>query len=120
MKKGILWAVLAHPILVPRRFQVGEPHHITLVFGATLDDWQHLIGRQFEAEVTGEAWNEKIQALQVSLPDWVHCQNAHPHISVSWAKGVTPVESNSMLEGSHNLQEVSFKVSCVIEFLAWT
>lgn len=118
--KGILWAVLDHPISITHRFQVGKPHHVTLVFGTYADNWKHLIGRQFDVEVTAEAWNEKIQALQVSLPDWVPCQNAHPHISVSWAEGTNPVASNALLEGAHNLRKISFTLSCVIEFLAWT
>lgn len=117
--KGILWAVLTQPIQVTRRFSVGEPHHITLAFGASLDDWQHLVGRQFQATAIAEAWNEKIQAIQVALPNWVHCQNAHPHISVSWAEGVTPVASNAMLESVHQFRPMSLVLDCRIEFYPW-
>lgn len=119
MQQGILWAVLAHPVPIPRRLSVGEPHHITLMFGTCISDWQHLIGRQFQATAIAEAWNERIQALQVSLPDWVPCQNAHPHISVSWAEGVTPVASNAMLEGVHESRPVALILDCRIEFHLW-
>ncbi|HEY9884009.1 MAG TPA: hypothetical protein V6C98_10425 [Thermosynechococcaceae cyanobacterium] len=28
--KGIIWAVLIHPLSVPQRYPNGAPHHITL------------------------------------------------------------------------------------------
>lgn len=49
MPKGILWAVLQEPIAVPPIFNCGSPHHITLFYDVHQTDWQHLIGKEFEA-----------------------------------------------------------------------
>lgn len=49
MPKGILWAVLQEPIAVPPIFNCGSPHHITLFYDVAEIDWQHLIGKEFEA-----------------------------------------------------------------------
>jgi len=49
MPKGILWAVLQEPIAVPPIYDQGSPHHITLFYDVAEIDWQHLIGKEFEA-----------------------------------------------------------------------
>lgn len=120
--RGILWAVLKKSPTVDRIHPNGEPHHITLQYDVELNDCLGWIDRCFEVTITEHCWNDRIQALRVELPFWLPNQNLHPHITVSWAEGVQPVESNVMLEtndyesSSHNeILEVETKFHPFIE-----
>lgn len=116
---GILWAVLQSPIAIARRFPNGMPHHVTLQFGVERDDWSFLVGQAFSAFLESECWNEKIQALTIELPGGIPCQNAAPHLTVSWADGVSPVESNAMLSSLHQSAPVYTTAQFKIEFYEW-
>lgn len=119
MTKGILWGVVQHPVNVTPRYSQGQPHHATLQFGVDRADWKHLEGVEFEATALYEAWNSRIQAVAVKLPD-IPCQNRYPHISVSWQSGVAPVESNLMFASKFRYQLFNQIILCKIEFLEWT
>lgn len=120
MAQGILWAVITKPVTINRRFPVGEPHHITLRFGVEREDVQQYEGREFVAYIIEECWNEKIQALKVILPTSIpHDSDRIPHITVSRADGVEPVESNLMLDQCHQSQKFELFIPCRIEFLEW-
>lgn len=120
MGKGILWGVIQHPIQIKQRYACGQPHHITLQFGVDRNLYQHLEGVEFEAIALYEAWNGSIQAIAVQLPSHITCANKYPHISVSWQKGVAPVESNVMLASRFNYHQLfSQVINCKIEFLEW-
>jgi hypothetical protein len=56
---------------------------------------------EFEAQVWAEAWNDRIQALRVQLPEGIPYEEQDPHVTVSYCEGVEPVESNAMLQGIH-------------------
>ena len=116
--KGILWGVIQSPLIITPRYSQGQPHHTTLQFGVDRQDWKEWEGLEFEATALYEAWNSKIQAVAVKLPD-IPCQNRHPHISVSWQSGVSPVESNLMLASKFNYQLTGQIIKLKIEFLEW-
>jgi hypothetical protein len=117
---GILWATIQQPIAIPRRYCCGEPHHITLAYGVDRFKYEELIGLPMTVGVTGEAWNDRIQAIEVVLPSWVPCQNPHPHISVSWVQDAQPVESNMMLAGEHESAQIEFDhLHTIVEFQEW-
>jgi hypothetical protein len=118
--KGILWAVIRKPVEIERRFPNGEPHHITLFYGIDKATYPKLIGCEFEALVWQEAWNDRVQALKVMLPYYIPHQITKPHITVSWANGAQPVESNEMLDGEYESRKVTSQiVPCRIEFYEW-
>jgi len=101
MTVPILWAVLLEPLAIAPRFEIVQAHHITLVYGANPEEWAHLLGSEFAVRIVAEAWNERIQALRLQLPQGIPCTNAIPHITVSHLREVEPVESNTMLATSH-------------------
>lgn len=116
---GILWAVIQQPLLIQPRYPLGKPHHITLQYDVNLEDWQHLVDKEFTVTCHYEAWNGNIQCVAVKLPKWIPCANQHPHISISWKPGISPIESNAMLASRFNYQLVDLQISCKIEFLEW-
>jgi hypothetical protein len=116
---GILWAVIQSPLLIQRRYTLGKADHITLQYGVNLEDWQHLLGVEFTATCLYEAWNSNIQCVAVKLPESIPCANPHPHITVSWKPGISPVKSNTMLASKFNYQLLNLQVKCKIEFLKW-
>lgn len=117
---GILWAVLKEPLDLPRRFQCGQAHHVTLQHLIERDAVADLIGLPITVGILEECWNDRIQALKVVLPTWLPCQIPHPHISVSWIKEAHPVESNMMLAEEHESASTGFDhVFCMIEFEEW-
>jgi hypothetical protein len=118
--QGILWGVTQSPVNIAPRYSQGQPHHVTLQFGVERDDWKGWEGVEFEATALYEAWNGKIQAVAVKLPDCSPCANKYPHISVSWQSGVSPVESNAMFASKFNYQLMSQVMNLKIEFLEWT
>lgn len=117
--KGILWAVLLSPLSVEKKYVVGEPHHITLQFGVERDKWEEYIGRQIDAYIEYEAWDDDIQALKVRIPSDIPCQNANPHISVSWRDGISPVRSNDMLLRPKFLVPIGMWMKLEIQFHEW-
>lgn len=118
---GILWAVLQDsPIAVPARYCCGVPHHITLQYGVERDNWNQLIGLPMIAGVIGEAWNDRIQAIEVILPTWATCQTPHPHISISWVQDAAPIEANVMLANDHQSALLEFdRIHTIIEWVEW-
>ena len=117
---GILWAVIQSPLLITPRYPLSKADHITLQYRVNLKDWQHLLGVEFTATCLYEAWNSNIQCVAVKLPESIPCANPHPHITVSWKPGISPVESNAMLTSKFKYKLVSLKVNCKIEFMEWT
>ena len=69
-------------------------HHSTIAFKpSSLDGIE--IGKETVMKVVGRAYDEKGDALLVENPK---SNNAHPHITLSCAKGVSPVYSNELIE----------------------
>lgn len=116
---GILWAVLQSPLAIQPLFPEGSPHHITLQYGVDRKKWEHLIGLPLTVGAVAHCHNDRVQAIAVVLPTWVPCQNPHPHITVSWAAGVQPVEANVMLAGEHDWVSVAYPIHTTIEWLEW-
>lgn len=116
--KGILWAVIQSEVNVPRLYPCGQPHHVTLRYGVYRSRWRWLEGLRFTAIAHKVAHNERVQAIAVSLPWWIRwvCQNAHPHITMSWVEKAEPVESNEMLVRPLQVELVRFQVQCQIQF----
>jgi hypothetical protein len=120
MSKGILWGVIQSPLIITPRYSQGSLHHVTLQFGVERDDWKGWEGVELQTTALYEAWNGKIQAVAVKLPDYIPCANKYPHISVSWQSGVSPVESNAMFASKFNYRLLSQGMNLKIEFLEWT
>lgn len=98
--KGILWAVPLEPIVIPlRHIHFPFQPHITLAYGVSRAECQHLIGVRFAAILVAEFWTEKVQAIGVKLPEGIECQLRVPHITLSWAEGASPNDSSEMLLG---------------------
>lgn len=116
-QRGILWAIPLEPIRVTALYPLPaiEPH-VTFKFNALKRAWSEWIGLRFDAEIFGNHWNDRVQALSVELPDDLTdlCDNAIPHLTVSWIHGAAPVESNEMLLQPHSsdrfLQNVRFQM----------
>lgn len=121
MSKGILWGVIQSPISTRSRYSCGKPHHITLQYGVSREDWQHLEGVEFDAISLLEGWDGQIQAIRTHLPEEIAgiCQNKYPHISVSWQKGISPVRSNLMFASSYRYELMNEVIKLKIEFLEW-
>lgn len=116
---GILWAVVRSPIQLQPLYPNGQAHHITLQYGVERELWADVIGLPVTVGAIAHCHNERVQAIAVALPTWVHCQNKNPHITVSWLDDATPVEANVMLQEEHKRIEVAYPVHCQIEFLEW-
>ena len=117
--KGMLWAVVdreAVLALAPARFEVVYADHLTLQFRVGKERFQRWIGKAFTAPVTAEAWDGDIQALRIALPEAVRslCEKEHPHITVSARKGVSPKQSNDLLDDPESEQplaaELAFRI----------
>lgn len=117
--QGILWGVVINRLNIKRIYSNGNPHHVTLQYGAYRGDWEQWIGKEFTATAVAHCHNEKIQAVKLALPSDIPCENVNPHITVSWVQGSSPVESNYMLLNPQEEEPVSYPVSCSIEFLNW-
>jgi hypothetical protein len=100
--QGILWAVLQEPLTLDRTYPNGEPHHVTLIYGAYRSIWEGWIGQEIEAMPYRLAQNDRVQALAIELEDGVPCINQIPHITISWADDAEPVESNELLANRFN------------------
>jgi len=116
---GILWLAPLTPIAVPARYGNTQAPHLTLDYGVERSQYDDIIGLPVTIALIGEAYNDEIQALRAILPNWLHCQNSIPHITVSWVNESAPVRSNLMLRSDH--AEASFEAiaHCLIEFIAW-
>lgn len=119
---GILWAVIQEPLELPRRFNNGQPHHCTLLYGCSNKLAERYIGLPLSLPIVSECWNDRIQAVQVIVPAGIpfDTNRPNPHVTVSYADGVQPVESNAMLAGEHQESEVKLdRIITTIEFLDW-
>lgn len=119
MGKGILWGYFPRGVSVKRRYLCGQPHHITLSYGAIYEDCQDLIGREFQAIATHLCWNDHVEAIAVQLPEWVLCTVPQPHITVSWVVGAKPAESNAMLATKYSYVRFEQSIDVVVDFLDW-
>jgi len=122
--EGILWLSVNSNLTVQPRFATRPNHlHVTLQYGVQMtDDIQSLLGREVQALLLSDCWNEQIQAVTVKLPSDVKalCKNRYPHITVSMVEGVKPVASNEMLSSSHNHLPVVKPVSLVFDFFRFS
>lgn len=125
MPRGILWARIEKPELllanVPPRFEKVEAHHLTLRFGVELTPYQSLVGKRFSARLVAEAWDERIQAVRVELPQEAEpwCENLHPHVTISHAEGVQPKLSSILLEAPPHQQELDLTLEFRVEASNW-
>ncbi len=111
--RGIVWAVPtpeALPVFeqtLPKLYEKPFHAHITLQYDVTEADFTTafpgVIGRKTEVGVTGYAYDDSIQAALIDLgPSGLVTENPIPHISLSAHPGVSPVKSNTMLQGEHH------------------
>jgi len=115
--KGILWAVPLQPIAIePRYPNRPDIPHITLQYGVERKDWVQWEGREFQAVLWELAWNVRVEALRIKLPDEIPCCNLFPHLTLSWIEGAEPKESNEMFSNPHEWEFVLVKASFRIDF----
>jgi hypothetical protein len=75
--------------------------HITLAFAPSeevLEILKPKLGRLYSIKLSGQASDEKGQAVAVERDELPFIENAFPHITVSCAAGVKPVYSNELLK----------------------
>ena len=123
--KGILWltaSVQENP-LSKNVFQNPPNHfHVTLQFNVELtEEIQKLLGETVEATIVANCYDDRIQALSIALPEDVRamCHNAVPHMTVSMADGVKPVESNAMLAKEHFSEVVNVPITLKYDFFSF-
>lgn len=118
--KGILWISLddQRPPVNPRFPTRASHFHVTLKFNCRKGDFKELHGKCVKISVDSECYDDRVQALSVSLPEDIvpFCDNENPHITISMADGVNPVDSNRMLSSDHLFKQVNLTFSGVIEF----
>lgn len=98
--RGILWLSLPSQFPpVPALYNLASHYHVTLQFGVDRSPFAHLLGQMVYVHTVANCYNDRVQALLIILPPEVRqlCKNKFPHMTVSTAEGVRPVESNSML-----------------------
>lgn len=123
--KGILWltAPTQENPISNNVFQNPPNHfHVTLQFNAELtEEIQKLLGETVDATIVANCYDDRIQALSIHLPEEVRamCRNAAPHMTVSMADGVKPVESNAMLAREHFLEVVDVPITLKYDFFAF-
>lgn len=72
-------------------------HHVTVAFKPTLEQARvldTLVGEKYNFRASRLVSNAKGQALEVDL----QTNNPHSHVTISCARGVKPVYSNTLLE----------------------
>ena len=98
MEKGIL--ILKIDWHAPNIIFGNKPDisHVTLLYGTAMDNWKQILGKRVTIEIVKIAWNQEIQVALVKLPEAVSglCQNAFPHITMSWADGAFPSEASAL------------------------
>lgn len=87
--------------LYPPRHPNVYAHHVTLVFKPSPKDIEFLdplVGRGFQFEIDGEAFDERGQAVKVTVPEYLRLNGQVHHVTISCAHDVTPVYSNELLK----------------------
>lgn len=129
MARGILWLTLPSQQLPGQLselrggFVPARHLHATLQFGVNSDTFDPaLLGQLVPVTVTNVCYNERIQALRVTLPEPFRalCQNNHPHMTVGHLPDVKPVESNAMLSGEHTAEPCNVTLNLEVEFFAFS
>lgn len=93
--------------------------HVTLAYGVSAEQYADFIGRQVPIMLTGVAHSERVQAVAVELPEGIPFAGNHlPHITVSFADGVKPVEAGAFL-ASAEIKPLQFQIVGEIAFFAW-
>jgi hypothetical protein len=118
--KGILWLALdSHTFPVECIYNPVQHLHVTLEYGVNYESCNFLIGRKVEVIAVANCWNDKVQALRVNLPPEYDaiCDNVHPHMTISTADNVRPVESNNMLSGEYNELPVQIVMQTTVDFI---
>jgi len=120
--KGILWIDNLSSVGALARLEVPAHRHITLHFGAEKEQYENLIGKQVEFTVESEYCSDRIQAVKVTLPDWVPFAGTIPHCTISHIAEAKPVESSDMILSGEAILccDVGVVATGTISFLEWT
>ena len=86
-----------------KRFPGKHPkysgHHITISYGK--NEQPEKFGEKVQIIAEGYANDDKAEALLVSCGG-IHCDNTHPHITISTESSVKPVYSNELLSNGYD------------------
>ncbi|CAE7523563.1 unnamed protein product, partial [Symbiodinium sp. KB8] len=90
-----------YPEAVRSGIETKSAFHITLLFigGATDEEFKAREGQKFEVSTSEFVWEEgRIAGVPMQLGDFYdHCANVNPHTTLGYKKGVSAVETNTML-----------------------
>ena len=82
-------------------------NHITICFHPTLSQVAALpLGKEVAVVPLGWATNNEVQALAVTVPEFIKVARKCPHITISTERGVSAKYSNNLLESSPALTRV--------------
>ncbi len=95
----------------PPRFRRRFDPHVTLAYGVEAAEYERAhpgtLGWTGTIRVSGCAADDRVQAAVVDLTGTpLVSSNAHPHITISAADGVAPVESNRLLAAEHTMERL--------------
>jgi hypothetical protein len=83
--------------LIPAAFNQKSGDHITVVHGPDEDQllkFSASIGKKVVLTATHVMENDRVQAIRIKD---VWTERGHPHITISWAEGASPIESNALV-----------------------
>jgi hypothetical protein len=78
-------------------------------------------GERIPIKVLGECYDEKAQAVIVSLPEFIdshiRMKDRLPHITISTNRGVSPVYSNELVNEGTNFSSINLTIQGHVKFL---
>lgn len=83
--------------LVPAQFSNISADHLTLNYGPSEDEVEKfapMIGRRVTLTATAVVANDRVQAVKIKD---IETKLGTPHVTISWANGAKPVESNGLV-----------------------
>ena len=117
--QGILWAIPIAPLpQVDRVYSEGQPHHITLWYGADQSAIAHLIGSEFTAQITAICVDDWAQVFRVTLPPEIPFRGEIPHITISYPAHSAPVRGGEAAK-SGRCTPLQWEGRFKIEFKEW-
>jgi hypothetical protein len=119
MRKGILLLAPITPIAVQARYSNIQAQSLILATGVERSQHANVIGLSVPIRIIGEAYDDNLQALRATIPNWLTCQNLNPHIVISWVDTSAPAMSNRMLQAEPTEGNFNAIAHCLVEFFDW-
>lgn len=84
--------------LIPPQFPNVSADHLTISYMPTEDEAMRfvpMVGRRVTLTATAVVANDRVQAVKIK---GIETKRKTPHVTISWAHGAKPVESNDLIE----------------------